>query len=547
MSSAISSSETNTSKRDAESKKTISTPQDKINTVYEIDKCITWMKRKKVEKVALQFPDEMLGDSANIARMIESIIGKKVYILGDSTYGSCCVDEVAAAHAGCDAVIHFGRSCLSPTEKLPVLHVFTPLLSDFGVSFMNLLDREDCGGLLEAFEAVFDNPSITLLLAYDISVASLMRKIIQILSTRFSSLIISQLCVDTGLEKGLQKCGPFCQLSNKRGHSCTCLGRSFCLPIAYKNEDPRIIPTLVFFGEDNITLDNLALTLRGHPCFRCFVKDDGDFTVQQRKLDDQNRFLRRRLYLVEKVREASVVGVVIGTIGREGYLASANRVMSIIREQGRKCYLLAVGRPTPPKLANFLEVDIFVVIACPECARELDIRGEFHRPVVTPYEVEAAFRVPSNDVDEEDRWDKWAGLDFIPDFREFLPGGICYSEERDSNRSQRLGQNETDISLLSGRIRQVCVSGNDDGGQDAQGEAVCVDVALRSDMAIDVMHLGGGGEFLLGRSWKGLEVNKEENPLPSTVQLGRIGTASGYITEKETLAIEREQIITPEK
>jgi diphthamide biosynthesis protein 2 len=38
---------------------------------------------------------------------------------------SCCVDEVAAEHYNCDAIIHYGHACLSPTPgKLPVRFVF---------------------------------------------------------------------------------------------------------------------------------------------------------------------------------------------------------------------------------------------------------------------------------------------------------------------------------------------------------------------------------------------------------------------------------------
>ena len=37
------------------------------------------------------------------------------------------VDEVAAEHIGADSVIHFGRSCLTPTQRLPVLNIFTVL------------------------------------------------------------------------------------------------------------------------------------------------------------------------------------------------------------------------------------------------------------------------------------------------------------------------------------------------------------------------------------------------------------------------------------
>lgn len=37
---------------------------------------------------------------------------------------SCCVDEVAAAHADCTALVHFGEACHSaPTDKIDVKYV----------------------------------------------------------------------------------------------------------------------------------------------------------------------------------------------------------------------------------------------------------------------------------------------------------------------------------------------------------------------------------------------------------------------------------------
>ena len=45
--------------------------------------------------------------------------------MGDTSYGECCVDGVAAEHVGADSVIHFGDTCFSPTERLPVLYIFT--------------------------------------------------------------------------------------------------------------------------------------------------------------------------------------------------------------------------------------------------------------------------------------------------------------------------------------------------------------------------------------------------------------------------------------
>ena len=40
--------------------------------------------------------------------------GVGLFVMADSTYGSCCVDEVGASHINADCVIHYGHTCLSP-------------------------------------------------------------------------------------------------------------------------------------------------------------------------------------------------------------------------------------------------------------------------------------------------------------------------------------------------------------------------------------------------------------------------------------------------
>lgn len=46
------------------------------------------------------------------------------FVLGDSAYGSCCVDSVAAEHMDADVIVHFGEACLSPVKSTPVIYVF---------------------------------------------------------------------------------------------------------------------------------------------------------------------------------------------------------------------------------------------------------------------------------------------------------------------------------------------------------------------------------------------------------------------------------------
>jgi diphthamide biosynthesis protein 2 len=47
-----------------------------------------------------------------------------LFILADTSYSACCVDEVAAQHAAADLVVHYGQACLSPTSRLPVRYCF---------------------------------------------------------------------------------------------------------------------------------------------------------------------------------------------------------------------------------------------------------------------------------------------------------------------------------------------------------------------------------------------------------------------------------------
>lgn len=101
-----------------------------------------------------------------------STSGAELCILGDTSYGSCCVDEVshiltrpdlhndkmtkilslefifqvAAMHINADAIIHFGHACLSKVSRLPVHYVFLHFKFDatkFSESFHKRLPNHD--------------------------------------------------------------------------------------------------------------------------------------------------------------------------------------------------------------------------------------------------------------------------------------------------------------------------------------------------------------------------------------------------------------------
>ncbi|CUS09447.1 unnamed protein product [Tuber aestivum] len=50
---------------------------------------------------------------------------KRAFILANTSYSACCIDEITAEHCAADVLVHYGRSCLSPTTRLPGIYVFT--------------------------------------------------------------------------------------------------------------------------------------------------------------------------------------------------------------------------------------------------------------------------------------------------------------------------------------------------------------------------------------------------------------------------------------
>lgn len=77
------------------------------------------------ERVALQFPDALLGEAPEILEQVcEKLKDRRVFILGDSSFGGGGVDEVGARHYGADCIVRFGHAEQQRGGDLPVLFVF---------------------------------------------------------------------------------------------------------------------------------------------------------------------------------------------------------------------------------------------------------------------------------------------------------------------------------------------------------------------------------------------------------------------------------------
>lgn len=63
--------------------------------------------------------------------------------------------------------------------------------------------------------------------------------------------------------------------------------------------------------------------------------------------------------------------------------------LSALAQAGKKTYTLLMGKPNPAKLANFPEIEVFVMLADPQ-GLILDSK-EYLSPIITPHEALLAF------------------------------------------------------------------------------------------------------------------------------------------------------------
>ena len=105
--------------------------------IWQIEETLKFIKSNGAVKVALQFPDNLLQYSSKIVAILRKETNNccKFYILADTTYAPCCVDDIAAQHIKADCIIHYGPACFSKTNKnnTPVYYVIGYEILDWQV------------------------------------------------------------------------------------------------------------------------------------------------------------------------------------------------------------------------------------------------------------------------------------------------------------------------------------------------------------------------------------------------------------------------------
>ncbi|KAA8493828.1 2-(3-amino-3-carboxypropyl)histidine synthase subunit 1 [Porphyridium purpureum] len=317
------------------------------NYSFEVHKCVWRLRTAKARRVALQLPEGLLMYASVLGDLLGKHAGVECVVMGDVTYGACCVDDFSAAQLGCDFLIHYGHSCLVPVTSclLPMLYVFV------SISF-------DWAHLVECLKLQFARTDRIALIA-TIQFVACLHEMRPSLEAYFESAV--QIPQNKPLSPG-------------EVLGCTAPSLAEC-------------DALVYVADGRFHLEAAMIANPEVPAFR-YDPYSKAFTSEHY---DHDRMMALRSSAVQSAQRAKRFGVILGTLGRQGSPKILSRITRVFREQKRCYFVILLSEISPTKLQALEHaggVDAWVQIACPRLS--IDWGEAFTRPLLTVYEAMVA-------------------------------------------------------------------------------------------------------------------------------------------------------------
>jgi len=294
----------------------------------------------------LQMPEGLLMFACVIADILERFTDCETVIMGDVTYGACCVDDFTAKALGCDLLVHYGHSCLVPvqqTSDIQMLYIFVDV-------------KFDTGHLIDTVRHNFDAGS-HLVFVSTIQFVTTLQSLSKSLAPDYTVTI--------------PQCKP---LSPGEILGCT----------SPKLESLGENVNLIYVGDGRFHLEAAMIA---NPNLNAFKYDpySKEFT---REYYDHEKMLSLRRSAVDKARTGKKFGLILGTLGRQGNLTVLKNLSKKLEQAGKQYVAVLLSEIYPGKLAMFQDVDCWVQVACPRLS--IDWGAQFPKPLLTPYELSVA-------------------------------------------------------------------------------------------------------------------------------------------------------------
>ncbi|KAJ2745761.1 Diphthamide biosynthesis protein 1 [Coemansia sp. BCRC 34490] len=313
------------------------------NYNFEIHKTVWQIRRLGATRVALQFPEGLLMFACTISDILEVFCSVEIVVMGDVTYGACCIDDFTAKALGCDFIVHYGHSCLVPVNVTTVktMYVFV----DIGI---------DTDHFIRTVEKNFEQGTHIALVGV-IQFVTALQTCKYLLEKKYVVTIPQAKPLSPGELLG-----------------CT---------------SPKLadnIDVIVYLGDGRFHLESMLIHNPGVPAYA--YEPYGKKFTRERYGHEEMQSLRK--HAIEGARRAKKFGLILGTLGRQGNPKVLEELQGRIVERGRVYEVVLLSEIFPQKLAQFPDIDCWVQIACPRLS--IDWGYAFPKPLLTPYEANVA-------------------------------------------------------------------------------------------------------------------------------------------------------------
>jgi diphthamide biosynthesis protein 2 len=436
-------------------------------------------------RIALQFPDDLLPDAAEVCwkmeetirtlvsngllaeAVVKAIPDPLIFILGDTTFGSCCVDTVAAQHLRADWIVHFGKACLtSPHKHTPISYVFGRAelnLDRFIQGIYNELvllesqhkqclgeannnrsgtSQQDVHRLIVLYDTMYSHAINDVMLRLRESLPA-NSKVVQGMIPNFSRKTFSTTVSDK--HSAFQDIACTCKDSDNQDFArkavSSCEVTSSTIDSSMSDNGPELIianaeHSLCNKGRDDFFHCHSSLIIGGlhiqldpdesiHDYILIYIggsaKDEEvdahltNILLRCSSIGNANtpkkfwiynpplqklitteeavalsrKQIQQRYYQIQKAKVAQIFGIVVASVTIDLYQPVIAAIEQMLT--GRfSYYTFAVGKINVSKLANFSEVDCFVLIACPDLLLSSHDPKEYPTPIVSPFELAIA-------------------------------------------------------------------------------------------------------------------------------------------------------------
>ncbi|CAA9960089.1 diphthamide biosynthesis protein [Pyrenophora teres f. maculata] len=326
-----------------------------LNYNFEIHKCIHRIRTSGAKSIALQFPEGLLLFATTISDILTRFCpGTSTLIMGDVTYGACCIDDYTARALGCDLLIHYAHSCLIPVAvtKIATLYIFVSISIDTQHLINTITQNFPVGKTIALVGTIQFNATIH-------GIVPILRK--------------------EGYNPFVPQIAPL-----SKGEILGCTSPSMAITPGQLNsrgKEEEVPDMILYLGDGRFHLESAMIANPHLPAYRY---DPYSRRLTHETYEHDSLYELRRCAILT-ARKARTWGIILGSLGRQGNPHTLTLIEKELARQGIKCVNLLMSEIFPGKLAIMSDVEAWVQIACPRLS--IDWGYAFPRPLLSPYEA----------------------------------------------------------------------------------------------------------------------------------------------------------------